>query len=80
MNKKLQKIADDKGVCCVYQLFRTTAHWQVKKLARDLSVTTRCVRQNRHNIRSGKLQCKNYPDCQRSVSTETSSGGTLKSF
>ena len=69
MNKKLQKIADERDVCCVYRMFATTMHWQSKNLARELSVTPRCIRQNRHNLRTGELKCKNYRDCQGSITS-----------
>lgn len=69
MNKKLQKIADEREVCCVYQLFVTTAHWQVKHLADTLNLTPRCIRQNRHNLRVGTLHCKGFMNCQQSPGT-----------
>jgi hypothetical protein len=64
MNKKLQKIADEKYLCCVYQLFRMSAQLKTKDLASWLDITTRCVRQNRHDLRTGKLACKRFICCQ----------------
>ncbi len=69
MNDKLTKIAEEKGVCCVYMLFAQTMSWPTKRLANELGVTTRCVRQRRRALREADLVCPRLPGCQRNVSS-----------
>lgn len=56
MNNKLNNEMEKRGYCCMYSFIKDTMGWQTKELARELGVSTRCIRDRRRQFRLHKIK------------------------
>lgn len=60
---RLEKKIAELGICCVYQLIRTTASFKAREMHRDLGISLRHVRTLRAALRCGQLRCSGRSTC-----------------